>query len=225
MFGKRISTLLLLVVAAGAPCLANATTWNVTSGTIQIAQGCADPGCFSVAYSVDAGSVGSFSGFITENAGVLDFSITVSVFELDATAPTGLPGDAETIRFTSYTYSGVALPTSPSGGGFTAGIPGPAFGNATGTITSLDAFSAIVDIPHVDNDGPILTVTCGTPGANITCGFAFGPLLFSDSIDGATTYFLHDINVTASVPEPGSGIMAVMGLAFLAGYARRSRVC
>lgn len=206
MRGKLFSTLLLAAAIAATPRVASALTLNVVSGSVGLAQLCANSTCTTETLDFDDG--GATTGTITVEGGNVSFSIDVSVIGFSG-GPDGTVTDLE-LQSLSYVAGPVAFAGTPAS--FTAS------GNAavSGTVSPTPGSTSPLNIASAP-----FTLSCLDDAGQLKCGIVMlGFPTFGVPVDGNTRWVPHTLNPTA-VPEPQVSVMALTaGLLGLA-YGRR----
>jgi len=206
MRGMRFSTLLFAVMLLGAPTGARALTYNVSGGSVDLAQLCADVLCMTETMTFVSG--GAASGSITVGGGTVDLDVDISVISFSGNdgGVTGLE-----LQTLNYVANGLAISGTPTD--FTA------VGTASvgGTKSETPGGSA----PYSDASVAV-NVDCQetSPGV-LKCGVVVAGVTMNLTVGGNARFLPHSLDLT-SVPEPGTSVMALTAGLLGLLYVRRN---
>jgi hypothetical protein len=174
--------------------------------------GCLDAVCASPVFSLDGPT--SVSGSMTLSGNTLSFSI-----DLASASFSGSDGPVTGVTFSNVNYSGSLAVTTLGSFIVLDSSAGSQTATVSGTVTPSGAGSAVnFTLSGVQVSNLNFTLTGGGP--SFFGGLRFGPDGFDLDVNGNTRFFQHTLNVSV-IPEPGTAVLLIGGLAGLAAQRRR----
>ncbi len=190
------------LIASGS---AQALTIDSSQSGLDQALGCSSTFCVvgTEIFALDASA--PVGGTLELSGGTLDFTITLASASLS-----GTDGAVTGLTFSDVTYSGSVSATDQSPNGYS--ISGTS--TISGTVTPIGAGAAqVFDAVSVNTSG----LCTGTPGDSLVCGLNFTAADdFNTGVNGNTRHFVHQVDVMAVIPEPGTALLLGLGLSLLA---------